>query len=445
MKKIWIVDDEEIVCRIAEKALQQQYEIQCVSSGVEALSLYSQENAPDLILMDLNMPEMNGYEVMEHLKENGAQEIPIIFMTSNEDTESEVRGLEMGAKDYIHKPFIPDVLLKRVEKVINNEEMKKVLEKNADTDPLTGLLNRRAIAALVDEYVSVKRQSGVLLMMDVDNFKQVNDTFGHEAGDRLLIRLGEILRPYVRSYDVVGRIGGDEFVIFYQEFMNMNALAERCRNINARAEFVLNEMLGNKAPRPVSISIGVACAPEDGTDFATLYQNADKALYHVKQNGKRGYYFYEGGCNSIHDVHADDHAIDILQIRMLIEEHSRQPGAYSVSYEDFKKIYRFLKRRSERAETKTQFVLFTLQPEQNIIATPQQEEVSMRRFGDIAERTLRRGDVASQYGQNQYMMLLTGTDQEKSHIAIDRIIHNWEDTYHDTDYKVNYEILDLSV
>jgi diguanylate cyclase (GGDEF)-like protein len=334
-----------------------------------------------------------------------------------------------------------------------------MLEKDADTDPLTGLMNRRAVEALVDEYVSVKQDSGVLLMIDIDNFKQVNDNFGHEVGDRLLKLLADTLKPYTRAYDVLGRLGGDEFIIFYQGFQNMESLVERCRNINAKTEYVLNDMLGNAATIPLSISIGVARAPEDGEDFNTLYMNADKALYHVKQNGKRGYYFYEGGCNSIHSISEDDHAIDILQVRMMIEEHSKLPGAYSVSYEDFKKIYRFLKRRAERTETDAQFVLFTLHDDDRRSGKILQENSTdkyaeqnavekkdiLREFGTIAEKTLRRGDVAAQYGQSQYMMLLTGTNQSNGLIAVNRILDNWKNDNIGSEFHMEYEMQDLAV
>ena len=126
-----IVDDDEIVCRIADKILNQKYETFSVNSGEEALE-QAEAGQPDLILMDLNMPEMDGYETMEQLKQQSGYDIPVIFMTSEDNIESEVRGLEMGARDYIHKPFKADILLKRIEMVLQNEHTRRVLEKNAD-------------------------------------------------------------------------------------------------------------------------------------------------------------------------------------------------------------------------------------------------------------------------------------------------------------------------
>ena len=226
MKKIMIVDDDEIVCRIAERILNKNYETVSVCSGIAALEQATAEK-PDLILMDLNMPGMDGYEVMEQLKQCSGFDIPVVFMTSEDDIESEVKGLEMGARDYIRKPFKADILLKRIEMVIQNEDNRKVLERNADADPLTGLLNRRAAAREVDNYLQGSKAHGVLLMMDIDHFKQVNDTYGHKMGDRVIMRVAEVLKSFTRAYDILGRLGGDEFVIFYKDYDNAEHLSER--------------------------------------------------------------------------------------------------------------------------------------------------------------------------------------------------------------------------
>ncbi|MCR5716458.1 MAG: diguanylate cyclase [Lachnospiraceae bacterium] len=443
-KRILVVDDTEVILKIAENVLKTNYTVITALTGEDAIAMV-EECDPHLILLDVNLPDMSGYDVLEEIRRKTQRDIPCIFMTSTDDNETELKSLELGARDYIHKPFMPNVLLKRIEMVIMNEETRANLEKDADTDPLTGLYNRRAAEAMIDECLIAKQEVGVLLMFDIDNFKQVNDNFGHKTGDRLLQTLSEAMKPYVRSYDLLARLGGDEFIIFYRDFNNVDALTERCRALNATAEYVLNDMLGGSATIPLSISIGVARAPEDGSSFAELYQCADKALYHVKQNGKRGYYFYEGSCNSIHDVYQNNNSIDIMQIRMMIEERSHKQGAYNVEYEDFKNIYRFLRRYGERTQTRAQFVLFTLHPAEHEEKQRNPEDL-LRSFGDVAERTLRRGDVAAQYGNNQYMMLLMGTNLDNGKLAAERVCNNWRREQGEKQrYCLDYEIQDLSV
>lgn len=423
MKKIMIVDDDEIVCRIAERILHKNYETISVCSGTAALERATAEK-PDLILMDLNMPEMDGYEVMEQLKQRSGFDVPVVFMTSEDDIESEVKGLEMGARDYIRKPFKADILLKRIEMVVQNEETRKVLERNADADPLTGLLNRRAAAREIDTYLQGIKAHGVLLMMDIDHFKQVNDTYGHKMGDRVIMRVAEVLKSFIRSYDILGRIGGDEFVIFYKDYDNAEHLFERCSRINMRLEHILNDMLGEDAEVSLSVSIGGARAPGDGADFASLYYNADKALYYVKQNGRHGFSIFSRGCESLKKTQKTESTVRIEQARGMISEQTERSGAYRVDYEDFRNIFRYLERRSEREEINAQLLLFTMQED-----AKDQDEIKMdmmlSEFGEVAERMLRKGDVITCLGHSQYMILLTGTDMENGKMVAERIITGW--------------------
>ena len=424
MKKIMIVDDDEIVCRIAERILHKSYETVSVCSGSAALEQATAEK-PDLILMDLNMPEMDGYEVMEQLMHRSGFDVPVVFMTSEDDIESEVKGLEMGARDYIRKPFKADILLKRIQMVVQSEETRRVLERDADADPLTGLLNRRATVREIDSYLQGKKAHGVFLMMDIDHFKQVNDTYGHKMGDRVIMRVSEVLKSFVRSYDTLGRIGGDEFVIFYKDYDNVEHLFERCSRINMRLEHVLNDMLGEDAEVSLSMSIGAARAPGDGADFASLYYNADKALYYVKQNGRHGFSIFSRGCESLKKTQNTEGAVRIEQARGMISEQASKSGAYRVDYEDFRNIFRYLQRRSEREEINAQLLLFTMNDEETV-----EDEIKMdmmlSEFGEVAEKMLRKGDVITCLGHNQYMILLTGTDMENGKTVAERIITRWK-------------------
>ena len=210
MSKILIVDDEQIMLLLARRILSTKYEVVTASNGAEALEIFAQER-PDLVLSDLLMPEMDGYELQRLLQEQSATPVPIMFMTADESDESESKGFELGAADYIRKPLKPDVLLRRVGNIIDNLDRIHGLETAASTDPLTGLLNK---AASQDEIGAlVKTSAGAMLMVDLDSFKLVNDLYGHAMGDKILVRFSELLKKITRETDLAGRMGGDVYFV----------------------------------------------------------------------------------------------------------------------------------------------------------------------------------------------------------------------------------------
>ena len=265
----------------------------------------------------------------------------------------------------------------------------------------------------------------MLLMMDIDHFKQVNDTYGHKMGDKVIMRVAEVLKSFIRAYDVLGRIGGDEFVIFYKDYDNTEHLFERCNRINMRLEHILNDMLGEDADVALSVSIGGVRAPADGADFASLYYNADKALYYVKQNGRHGFSIFSRGCESLKKTKKSEGTIQIDQARNMISDQTSRSGAYRVDYEDFRNIFRYIERCSEREEISAQLLLFTMQ-EKETVQDEMKTDMMLSEFGEVAERMLRKGDVITCLGHNQYMILLTGTDMENGKMVAERIINSWK-------------------
>ena len=180
------------------------------------------------------MPDMDGYAILNEirqLEDHELSNVPVVIMTSDDDAKNEIKGFDLGAYDYIRKPLLPDVLIRRVDRIMKGEETLKHLEKKAEIDILTGLLNRSASIQQINENLKMRRESGLLLMMDLDHFKLVNDRYGHEMGDKVLSLVANTLKKFVRSDDVLGRIGGDEFVIFYRGFWKDEALQERCEEI----------------------------------------------------------------------------------------------------------------------------------------------------------------------------------------------------------------------
>ena len=219
-QRVVIVDDELIPRKIAEKALKDHYQVSTYDNAKTALEDLP-NSKPDILLVDLHMPEMDGYAFLKEirrLERHDLANIPVVIMTSDEDSGAEIKGFDLGAYDYIRKPLLPDLLLRRVERIIKREQMLKHLEKKADIDVLTGLFNRSACVQQINEYLQMKKDTGLLLMLDLDHFKMVNDRFGHEMGDQVLMEVAKVLQGLVRSDDVLGRIGGDEFIIFYRGF-----------------------------------------------------------------------------------------------------------------------------------------------------------------------------------------------------------------------------------
>ena len=199
MKKILVVDDEEMMRKITNRILSKEYEVVLAGSGQEAIEVYEKER-PDLILSDLMMPEMNGFEMHKILQDKYKESIHIMYMTADDAEGIEDRGLDMGASDFIRKPIRPEVLLKRVANIMNNLEKISTLTEEATIDKLTGLMNKATTISTLTELV--KHATGTLLMVDLDSFKLVNDIYGHDMGDQVLKGFAEILVSNTEPGDI---------------------------------------------------------------------------------------------------------------------------------------------------------------------------------------------------------------------------------------------------
>ena len=417
MKKILIVDDAKFMQKVTSGILSQKYETVCASSGPEAIELYESEK-PDMVLSDLIMPHMTGLELQRLLYEKHGHQIPFMFMTADEREENESLGLEAGAMDYIRKPFKPEVLLRRVDNImrhIDNVAQIAGLKTVAETDPMTGLLNKAFAQNTLAELCP--KASGILMMVDLDSFKLVNDLYGHGMGDRILIRFSEILRSVIRSSDVAGRMGGDEFIVFCRDIRDESLVAEKSAAINSSLLASAKEFMGEDMNIPLGASIGAVIVPDEGTDFHDLYKKADKALYTVKQNGKHGYAFY----------HADDaragaevdksSAGSIAGVRMILEERNRQKGAYELGFENFRSLYRFVVRAMEIYHYTAELVLFSF-------ASGTSAE-AIERFGEVLRASLRRSDAYTKSSKSQYMVLLPEPGEKNGGAILQRILDTW--------------------
>jgi two-component system, cell cycle response regulator len=240
---------------------------------------------PDLILLDIEMPDLDGFETCRRLKANPLTSgLPVIFLTGRESTGEKVLGFELGAVDYVTKPFVPAELLSRVRASLRTSRCIQLLEQRALIDPLTGLGNRAMFESRFAAEIGLRIRSGhplACIVIDVDEFKIVNDNYGHPFGDHVLKTVAEVLLNFSRIEDVVCRLGGEEFIVLAPRTAACQAaqLAERMRVAIAHISFSHQ----NKAVT-VTCSFGVAEA--FGSFGRLMLERADRALYRSKEEGR---------------------------------------------------------------------------------------------------------------------------------------------------------------
>ena len=217
MAKVLIIDDNEDMRDYIRQALSADYWIAEASDGREGLKKI-RENMPDIIISDVMMPQMDGYELCRQINSSDAlKNIPVILVTARASEAMTIEGIEAGAYDYVTKPFSPKILLAKIDNILERQERHK---KQIQYDSLTGLLNREAWETRVlQELEKNKRYGNVfsIAFVDLDDFKNVNDTYNHHTGDEVLKTLSSLLTKNLRMSDIAGRFGGEEFVIYFPE------------------------------------------------------------------------------------------------------------------------------------------------------------------------------------------------------------------------------------
>lgn len=288
--RILIVDDAPENLRAIASFLSKEYALTVVTNGEDALRA-AESSRPDLILLDIVMPDMDGYEVCRRLKAHDqTADIPVIFITSKGDAQDEFAGLEMGAIDYITKPFHTAIVKMRVRNHLELKLIRDTLRGLSSLDGLTGIPNRRNFDAFLEKsWQGGLRSGGVvsLILMDIDCFKPYNDHYGHAAGDECLKRIAAAIASAVqRPSDLVARYGGEEFVCVLPatDFEGMKHTGEKvCAAVSdLRIPHVRSVVTDH-----VTLSLGgVTMLPTPGSAAGALVEAADINLYRAKEEGR---------------------------------------------------------------------------------------------------------------------------------------------------------------
>ena len=306
---VLLVEDDPIQAEATKETLEKAgYNVVCTTDGISAIKQVK-ANKPDIILLDVILPGLDGYEVCRWLKlEEQTKGIPVIMLTVKTELSDKISGLHIGADDYLPKPYNELELYARIyaslrtkalqdelkSKNTQLEELLAEVEYMAITDVLTGLFNRRRLhLVLAREFGRSKRYESpfALMLMDLDHFKNINDTYGHLAGDMVLQDVAKIIQKNIREIDTAARYGGEEFIVLLPNTKKEDAvhLAERMRLS------IENHAFPDMQNTAITVSIGIAGVPDkDITTEDKMVQCADIALYKSKQNGRNRTVVAEG-------------------------------------------------------------------------------------------------------------------------------------------------------
>lgn len=324
---LYVEDDRDIAEEVIEFLEQRVKRLYSASNGFEGLELY-EKYKPDMIITDIQMPKMNGLEMIQIIRETNS-EIPIIITSAYNDVNFLLESINMGVDGYLLKPLDFDLMMQRIKRVVKPLEMRakiqrlneklitvnasleakiaKAVQEHTDFltrlnedikrrafyDSLTKLPNRAFIYEILrKELKKAKRHKSfcALFFIDMDNFKEINDTYGHIVGDKVLIEFARRLTESVRESDNIGRLGGDEFILVASDIVDKEAIAKLANKIrnNINKEFRIDELVLD-----ISCSIGISCYPDDAESMSQLIECADIAMYAVKRRSKDGIEFYD--------------------------------------------------------------------------------------------------------------------------------------------------------
>ena len=304
----------------------------------------------------------------------------------------------------------------------------------ASTDYLTGVLSKRKGVSEIE--ASLRISGGCLMILDLDHFKRINQIHGHLAGDYALKMTADVLRE-VCGKDIVCRTGGDEFLYFVEGMRSRDAAVNM---VNEILDAFARKQEQVDILKETQLSIGISLSGVDGHEYEELYQRADKALYHVKQNENIRYGFYQGtGLVRTPEQSKND----LETVLNLIRSRENYKGAFQVDYAEFAHIYDFVTRFSRRSKQKTQLLLFTLFSSDGSEVKLERMEIAMQCMEQSICKSLRGVDVGTRYSSSQFLVVLMGTEKENIRVVTDRIVQNYFKLYGGKDITLTFDVADF--
>lgn len=357
-------------------------------------------------------------------------------------TISEVKKEIFRCRETQFDPFVADIMLEMIDDgfKIDVEEIQQLDDYNYSTsknikllqrvmkdyaqetynnyyrDALTNVWNRDYIKKYVDKYLSSPLNRGIMFMLDLDNFKSVNDIYGHSAGDDIIIMLANTMKDIIGDFGIISRIGGDEFVVFFPNEDNNDYVQVIAQNI---IDAMKTKIEPSRKGCGVSVSIGIAQSDIVTNSFEKLFNNADKALYYVKEHGKghsHSYNIKEFSANSDRSVETD-----VKYLKKILGENGPVSGAYRVGYEGFTKIYQFVLRRSERINQNGILVLYTIFDVNGKVVDNNILAEAMIKLETAVIKSIRKGDVTARYSDCQQIVMILDSDKNNGRGVAKRI------------------------
>lgn len=294
--KMLIVDDLDIDRDILREIFEDDFDILEAVNGKEGMDLIKEYGKDiSIVLLDIHMPVASGIDVLKFRQTDPVfNSIPVVVITINDDTRSQMETFQLGATDFITKPFVEEMIRYRIDNVLSTHKIEEVVRERenlrvkAELDLMTGIYNKVTIEHMISKLLATNTTICALLIIDIDDFKQVNDVHGHLLGDQVIRTVADSISRYFRKTDIVGRIGGDEFIVFMSGLPSMDLARQKAADFSELFKYTPDIT----APANVSISIGMAISKPCPCSYETLFKQADEALYNAKRNGKAQYAEY---------------------------------------------------------------------------------------------------------------------------------------------------------
>ncbi len=425
MKHILVVDAVATNLKCAKEILKGSYEITTSKSEIHALELLK-EITPDLILLDMDLPQMDGLTALKWLKSKPEiAHIPVVLQAVVEDEEKEKEGLQLGAADFIYKPYDPDTLRLHLEKVLLQ---KKVIKSREFSDLFRTYDEQRK---QLEEEVS-KAGTGSLVIFSINHFDDIIEKFGKLAGEELMYKVVTILKEEAGVQNAVYCVAADKIGIFLRNSDQQNEVKTIVRRMIASVEFEVSDFFGEEHGIKISLLAGIARKPRDGHSYSELYVCSDKALYFLSQSGKRGYYFYSVEQSEKQSTEEKRDPLFVQQIQQMMID-GRSDGEEKESFEKACQLLSlYMKSKKQKAQVLWFVISGTDEEEERLEATKLLEKV-------ITD-SLRKGDMAIPTGDNQFVVILYKATMESGDRVAERICNKWNEQMTGETFRLTNEL-----